>query len=266
MKLACITAITLAMVTTASAARNLQNAAIEHTPRDGVVRLYGPGGPHTAMIRAVEAFKRKTGIAVEVIFGPENRWTEDAQKRGDLLFGSSEQSMTAFLETYSGFESAHVEPLYIRRAVIAVQKGNPKGIRGFNDLLKPGMRIVVTEGAGIYNTSGTGVWEDIAGRLGRIDDVKRLRSNIVAFEKGSGASFRAFKNPNTPADAWITWVHWPLNHQEVADFIEIEPERRIHRVTNIVASPAADPETRVFIDFLKSEAAAEIFKSEGWTD
>ena len=173
--------------------------------------------------------------------------------------------MTAFLETYEGFASSDVEPLYIRRAVIAVQKGNPKNIQRFDDLLAPGMRVVVTEGAGVYNTSGTGVWEDVAGRLGKLDDVARLRANIVSFEKGSGASFRAFKNTEAPADAWITWIHWPVNNSDVADYVELEPERRIHRVTNVVASPAADPETARFVTFLKSDAAAVIFESEGWT-
>lgn len=93
-------------------------------------------------------------------------------------------------------------PIYIRPAIIAVRKGNPKGVRGFDDLLKPGMKIVVTEGAGVANTSGTGTWEDVAGRAGSLDDVKRFRSNIVGFGKGSGPSFQMFVSKQ--ADAWIT--------------------------------------------------------------
>jgi len=46
-----------------------------------------------------------------------------------MLWGTSEQSMTAFLETYKTFDSAKVEPIYIRPAVIAVKKGNPKTSR-----------------------------------------------------------------------------------------------------------------------------------------
>ena len=65
------------------------------------------------------------------------------------------------------------------------------------------MMIVVTEGAGVANTSGTGTWEDVAGRAGSLDDVKRFRSNIVGFGKGSGPSFQMFVSKQ--ADAWITW-------------------------------------------------------------
>ncbi|MEM9355202.1 MAG: substrate-binding domain-containing protein [Pseudomonadota bacterium] len=265
MRFACSIALAALLTSTAASANALKDESIQHTPKDGVVRVFGPGGPHTALIRAAKAFEKKTGVDVEVTYGPESRWTKDAQRSADLLFGSSEQSMTAFLETYGGFASADVRPVFIRRAVIAVQKGNPKNIQGFEDLVKPGVRVVVTEGAGVYNTSGTGVWEDVAGRLGRLQDVADLRANIVAFKKGSGASFRAFKNAEAPADAWITWVHWPLNNADVADFVELEPTRRIHRVTNVVASPAADPETTKFVDFLTSDAALAIFKSEGWT-
>ena len=93
-------------------------------------------------------------------------------------------------------------PIYLRPAVIAVKKGNPKEIRGFEDLLRDGVRIIVTEGAGVANTSGTGTWEDIAGRTGSLDDVRRFRRNIIGFGKGSGPSFRMFVDK--AADAWIT--------------------------------------------------------------
>ena len=235
----------------------------DYQPRDGVIRLYGAGGPHTALIRAGKQYMEKTGIPVEVTFGPESKWTENAQRDADIIWGTSEQSMTAFLETYKEFNSADVEPVYTRRAVITVQKGNPKQIKGFEDLLQPGFKIVVTEGSGVSNTSGTGVWEDIAGRLGSLEDVKAFRKNIVAFGKGSGASFRAFKEQN--ADAWITWIHWPLTHPEDADVVELSPERVIYRDLTIVTNEKADDATSDFINFLKGEEAYAIFRSEGWT-
>ena len=248
-----------------SAASTLYDSDIVHAPKDQIIRLFGPGGPHTAYIKVAKAYEAKTGQKVEVTFGPESRWTKEAQRSADILFGSAEQSMTAFLETYRFVDSQDVEPLYIRRVVIVVPKGNPKEIKGFQDLITPGMKVIVTEGKGVYNTSGTGVWEDVAGRLGSLSDAVHLRKNIASFEKGSGASFRAFKELN--ADAWLTWIHWPLDHAEVADFVELEPERRIYRVTNIVVSPEADEATAGFVSFLKSEEAAKLFEVDpiDWT-
>ncbi len=125
------------------------------------------------------------------------------------------------------------------------------------------MSVVVTEGAGVYNTSGTGVWEDVAGRLGSLEDVKKLRKNITVYGRGSGASYRAFKAESS--DAWITWGHWPLTHTEDMDLIEFSSERNIYRDLTIVTNDKVDENTGEFIQFLKGNEAFEIFKTEGWT-
>ncbi|WP_347260409.1 extracellular solute-binding protein [Rudaea sp.] len=243
-------------------AHEIPDPSIIHDAKDGVVRLYGAGGPDTAFRKVAEAFQKKTGIQVVITSGPESTWTRKAQANADILWGTAEQDITAFLETYKDFSSSEVMPIYMRPAIIAVQKGNPKGIRGFDDLLKDGIKIVVTEGAGVANTSGTGVWEDVAGRLGRLDDVKRFRKNIVAFGKGSGAAYKAFVAMH--ADAWITWPDWPITHADQADMVPFSRERTIWRDVNVVLAPDADPDARKFIDFLSSEEGATIMKTEGW--
>ncbi|HIP62488.1 MAG TPA: accessory colonization factor [Sulfurovum sp.] len=235
---------------------------VKYEPRDGVINLYGAGGPHTAFIRVAKVFTDKTGIKVKVNFGPEHKWTQNAKKNADIIWGTAEQSTTAFLENYKEFDSKNVEPIYIRRAVIAVPIGNPKNIKGFDDLIKSDMKIIVTEGAGVYNTSGTGVWEDVAGRLGKLSDVKAFRKNIIVYAKGSGASFRAFKSQK--ADAWITWAHWPLTHPKDAQIVEISEERAIYRDLTVVTNEKSDLDTPKFLAFLKGKEALEIFQSEGW--
>jgi len=251
------TKIMLAILLIGSIALN----ATEYKPKDGIISLYGAGGPHTALIKVGKLFTKKTGIKVKINFGPERKWMENAQKNADIIWGTSQQSMTAFLENYKEFNSKDVESIYIRKAVIAVQKGNPKNIKGFDDLLKPKVKVVVVEGAGVYNTSGTGVWEDVAGRLGSLSDVNKLRKNIITFAKGSGAGFKAFKNG---ADAWITWTHWVKTHPEDADMIEFSKERVIYRDLSIVTNIKVDNETENFITFLKGDEAKKIFYSEGW--
>lgn len=245
-----------------SAAYESPDPAIRHDARDGVVKLYGAGGPDTAFRKVADVFHKETGVDVEVISGPEATWSKSAQKDADILWGTAEQDITAFLETYKAFTSDQVMPIYVRPAIIAVRKGNPKGIHGFDDLLKEGVRIVVTEGAGVVNTSGTGVWEDVAGRTGSLEDIKRFRRNIVAFGKGSGASYKAFVGHN--ADAWITWPNWPLTHSDQADLVELSDERKIWRDVNVVLAPDSDPQAKEFIEFLVSDRAAAIMKTEGW--
>jgi len=236
--------------------------AAAHQPRDGVVKLYGAGGPHTALRRVADLWERQGGAKVVITAGPEPTWAARAQRDADILWGTSEQSMTAFLASFPTFSSENVEPIYIRPTVIAVRAGNPRGIRGFEDLLQPGIRIVVTEGAGVANTSGTGTWEDLAGRLGRLDDIRRFRRNIVAFARGSGASLRAFRE--LQADAWITWPDWPVNHPELLEAVPIAADRVLWRDLNVVLSPAADPAAASFLRFLVSAPAQELMRREGW--
>lgn len=239
----------------------LYDPSIKHDAKDGVVKLYGAGGPHTAFRKVADAFEAETGVKVEVIAGPERKWSKDAQADADIIWGTSEQSMTAFLENYQFIDSKIVTPIYIRPSIIAVKKGNPKGIKGFEDLLKPGTKIVVTEGAGVYNTSGTGLWEDVAGRLGKLEDMRAFRANIVAFAKGSGASYRAVGEHD--ADAWITWPNWPITKDDL-DLVEMAPERTVWRDVNVSLAPGADEETQTFLDFLTSEKGAALMKTEGW--
>jgi len=244
-------------------AHEILDPAIKHQAKDGVVRLYGAGGPDTAFKKVAAAFTAETGIKVVVTGGPEPNWSRQAQADADILWGTAEEDITALLETYTNFLWADVKPIYLRPAIIAVRKGNPKGIRAFEDLLQQGIRIVVTEGAGVANTSGTGVWEDVAGRTGRLEDVTRFRANIVGFGKGSGPSFRMFIDKN--ADAWITWPDWPITHPDVAEIVELAPERRIWRDVNVVLAADADPEAKQFLEFLSSAKGAAIMKTEGWT-
>lgn len=254
----------LLLAASAAAAQDssLYDPSIKHMPADGVVKLYGAGGPHTAFRKVADAWQATTDQAIEIIAGPEITWSPKAQADADILWGTSEQSMTAFLETYKTFSSDQVDPIYIRPTIIAVKKGNPKGIAGFEDLLKPGMKIVVTEGAGVANTSGTGAWEDVAGRLGQLSDVRAFRKNIVVFAKGSGASFKAFKAED--ADAWITWPNWPFTKSDVLEEVVMSPERTVWRDVNVALSPDADPAAQAFLDFLLTPEAQAIMRTEGW--
>jgi len=257
-------AFTAILVPAASMAQNQPSATEVNRNQslDGVIKLYGACGPQNALRKVADAWERGKGAKVKILCGPEPSWSKQAQVDADIIWGTSEQSMTAFLQSFPSFPSKNVVPIYLRPAIIAVKNGNPRRIQKFADLLQPGIRIVVTEGSGIANTSGTGTWEDIAGRLGNLEDVKRFRRNIVAFSTGSGASFKAFKELD--ADAWITWPEWAVDNPKVLQAIPISSNRSIWRDLNIAVSSSADPQASSFIQYLISDEAQKLMRSYGY--
>ena len=118
--------------------------------------VYGPGGPAPAIKEAAAAFGKANGMKVEVTAGPTPSWIDKAKQNADVIFSGSETMMTDFSVAMEGrIVEKTVNPLYLRPMSILVRPGNPKHIKGFNDILKPGMKILVVNGAG-----QNGVWED----------------------------------------------------------------------------------------------------------
>ncbi|HIP52252.1 MAG TPA: accessory colonization factor, partial [Campylobacterales bacterium] len=62
------------LLTTLVLSLNSLNAS-DYQPKDGIISLYGAGGPHTALIKVAKLFTKNTGTKVNVHFGPERKWT-----------------------------------------------------------------------------------------------------------------------------------------------------------------------------------------------
>jgi len=95
-------ALTLPLVVTwRTAAHEVPDPSIIHNARDGVVKLYGAGGPDTAFKKVAEVFTNETGIKVEIVGGPESTWSKKAQADADILWGTKWPSVWA-LRAISG--------------------------------------------------------------------------------------------------------------------------------------------------------------------
>lgn len=228
------------------------------------INLYGPGGPHVPLIELADQYKKISDVDVVVNYGPQNSWNEKALQNADILFGASEQSALAIATDHANkFDFRDIQPLYLRRAIILVKKGNPKAISGLRDLAKPNVGIIAPDGAGRSNTSGTGVWEDMIGRSKDINFVKDFRKNIISFTPNSGTARKMFLEDDK-VDAWITWIDWAKSNPDYGDVVEIEDELVVYRDVNIVANKNASEEVLKFIEFLKSDKAKSIFEKYGF--
>jgi accessory colonization factor AcfC len=223
------------------------------------LHVYGPGGPAPAMKEAAKAFQAR-GAEVDVVSGPTPTWLGAASANADLIYSGSETMMTGFIAQLGAIDPASVQPLYLRPSAILVRPGNPEHIRGLADLFRPGHHVLIVDGAG-----QTGLWEDMAGRLGQIGSVTALRRNITVFAKTSADAKTAWiKDPSI--DAWIIWNIWQVSNPTIAQVVPVEPEYRIYRDTGVAMTRKgeANPDARAFANFLASPAGAKIFARWGW--
>lgn len=226
-----------------------------------VVKVYGPGGPAPAMKELAARFAKAHGHTVEVTAGPTGTWLANAKTDADIIFSGSENMMTGFVQTFEGMiETSTIEPIYIRPSAILVRKGNPKAITGLRDLAKPGIKVLVTEGAG-----QVGMWEDAAGRTGDVKLLKAFRGNIFEFAGNSGLARKSWvEKPDI--DAWLIWNHWQIANPDIADLVAVEPELTIWRATDIALTKkgrATAPAT-AFVDYVKSAEGEAVFRRWGW--
>lgn len=230
-------------------------------PAAAQLRVYGPGGPAPAMKEAAVAFERKTGVKVEVTSGPTPGWIEKAGNDADIIYSGSDMMMTGFVRALPNLLSqSDVLPLYDRPSAILVRKGNPLKIRGFRDLVRKDVDVMVVEGAG-----QDGLWEDLASRAGGIEFLRELRPRIRHFAANSGEARKSWiERPEL--DAWVIWNIWQIDNAELADQVAVEPDIVIYRSMAVAPSRASrNPnDMRRFIQFIQGREGKAIFQRHGW--
>ncbi len=214
------------------------------------------------MKEAAAVFEQEHGVKVTVTAGPTPNWIERAKQDADLIYSGSETMMTDFSVAMDGrIQATSVTPLYLRPLSILVRHGNPQHIHGVADLMRPGLRILVVNGAG-----QNGVWEDMAGRKGNLETVQKVRANIASYAANSAVA-RDTWTSHTDIDAWLIWNIWQVANPKLADVVPIESDYAIYRDTAVALTTngAANPLAKAFVDFLQSPRGAAIFAAWGWT-
>ena len=241
----------------------MTSSARRASAADTPVYVYGPGGPAPAMHDAAKTYQAKTGYAVEVTAGPTPLWKAKALENADVIFSGSENMMTDYTNQLSGLIApATIVPAYIRPASILVHPGNPLKIAGLRDLFKPGVRVMIVQGAG-----QTGMWEDLAGRgPDALQNLRALRKNIVNYAANSAVALAAWTGANPP-DAWIIYNIWQIAHPAVAMVVPIEPEFALYRDAGLALTTRtpANPHAKDFYNYVLSPEGAKIFAKWGWS-
>jgi len=226
------------------------------------VHVFGPGGPAPAMKAAAAEFEKlHPGMRAQVTAGPTPQWLGAARATGDVIYSGSEAMMADFQRDLAGvLDAGTIEPLYLRPAVILVRPGNPDHITGFRSLLRPGMKVMVVNGAG-----QVGLWEDIAGRDGRIATLRAFRRNIVYAAPNSALALKRWQD-DAAIQAWLSYNIWALAHPGLAQVVPLQRQYRLYRDCGVglTIRGKANATARAFVRFLRSAQGRAIFELWGW--
>jgi sulfate/thiosulfate-binding protein len=153
--------------------------------------------------------------------------------------------------------------------VIVVRQGNPKKITGWDDLIKPGIKIVTPDPA----TSGSAKWNILAAYThvladgGTADQAKTYLSafykNIVA-KPASGADATSTFTSGT-GDVLISYENEAIAARQKnlkVDYI-VPDESILIQNPGAVTKKASKP-AKAFLSYIESEAGQKIFASKGF--
>jgi sulfate/thiosulfate-binding protein len=152
--------------------------------------------------------------------------------------------------------------------VLAVRKGNPKGIKGWDDLIKPGIKIVTPD----PGSSGAAKWNLLGayahglatgGEAGAADYLKKFVGNVVSKPESGSKATQTFAAGT--GDVLISYENEAIGaRQKGQDLDYVVPDD-----TFLIENPAAVTKTapqaaKDFLAFVESAAGQKVFASKGY--
>jgi sulfate/thiosulfate-binding protein len=155
--------------------------------------------------------------------------------------------------------------------VFVTRKGNPKNIRSWDDLVKPGVEVITPNPF----TSGGARWNIMAGYGAQLEQGKshaeavayleQLFGNVPVQDKSAREALQTFIGGK--GDVMLAYENEAITAQQKEQPVDyVVPERTILIENPIaVASKSRNPEkAKAFVDYLRSEQAQEIYAAKGY--
>jgi sulfate/thiosulfate-binding protein len=153
--------------------------------------------------------------------------------------------------------------------VLTVRKGNPKHIRGWSDLVKPGVEVLTPNPF----TSGGAKWNLMAAygaqlqqgrsRAQALDYLRQLLQHVPVQDKSGRESLQSFTNGK--GDVAITYENEAINARQKGVPVDyVIPDQTILIQNPIAVTKQAKPPAKAFLRFLESAQGQRIYASKGY--
>jgi sulfate/thiosulfate transport system substrate-binding protein len=250
-------------------------------PHDGVsltLAAYStPQAAYTAIIPAFQKTKAGNGVTFSTSYGASGDQSR-AVKNGlqaDVVAFSLEPDISALVKvglvSSSWYKNAYHGFVTDSTVVFVVRKGNPKHIKTWNDLIKPGVQLDVPN---VFDSGGAR-WDIMAAygaqlKLHRTSKqavayLAQLYKNIVAQDKSAGASLTTFTSGK--GDVLLSYENEAIAAQQKGLTVEYVVPAQSILIENPVAVTKISKhqsQAKAFVQYLYSPTAQSIFGQKGY--
>jgi sulfate/thiosulfate-binding protein len=245
----------------------------------GTLSLVAYSTPQVVYDEIIPAFKKTPagqGIGFKTSFGAsgdQSRAVEAGQK-ADVVSFSVEPDMTRLVEAglvSSDWDKTPTKGLVTTSVVsFIVRKGNPKNIHTWDDLLKPGIKVLTpnpfTSGAAkwnllaAYGANSKGGKDPQAG----LDYLKELITKHVKVQDKSGReALQDFTSGN--GDVLLSYEYEATTAQKKGEKVDfVTPDDTIKINIDIAKVEKANPAAQKFLDYVLSKPGQEKFAEWGY--
>ena len=222
--------------------------------------------PKEAYADIIPAFQKTPagrGISFDQSYGAsgEQERAVEAGLPADVVALSLEPDVT---KLYHGFVTNSV-------VVFAVRKGNPKGIKTWDDLLKPGVQVITPNPF----SSGGARWNVMAAYGAQIEQGKTpaqaldyltsLFKNVPVLDKSARESLQTFSAGK--GDVLIAYENEAITAKakgEKLDYVVPDQTILIQNPVAVVSKSNNKAKAQAFVDFLRTPAAQKIYVEKGY--
>lgn len=227
---------------------------------DAPLTLFVGAASKPAMDELIRLYTERPGCLLEATFmGSGALLTQFAtEKFGDVYVPGSDDFMDIAQERGAIIPETRRILAYLV-PMILVEKGNPRGVRGLEDLARDDVRLVLAQPRVVCLGD---ISEEILADAGLLD---RARANVASYATNCEETLNMLLLGE--ADAIIAWDAYPRQHPDRVEGIALPPH--LVRVRNIPAAVITWSEQRdraeEFIAFLASEDGKAVFRKHHYT-
>jgi sulfate/thiosulfate-binding protein len=254
--------------------------AASASSKSGSISLVAYSTPRDAYTKLIPAFTstaagKDTSFQQSYGASGEQARAVIAGLKADVVEFSLEPDMTSLVKAGLVAKSWKQEAFHgiVTRSVVVfvVRKGNPKHIRTWNDLVKPGVDVLVPN----VQTSGGAKWDVIAAygaqrKLGKshaqsVKYLSKLYDHVVSQDKSAREALQTFLAGR--GDVLLSYENEAIfaqKHDQPVDFVMPKSTIQIANPIAVVKNSTNKTAARAFVNYLRTKPAQVIFAQNGY--